>query len=202
MLVASCFSLDGDVLSQWRAYSDDGKGYAIGFRAQDLAQLPVKILKVLYERKEQIDEMKSIIRAIYEAEKTEGEKFGSNFLNTCLSLAFDLAAYKNPAFEEEREVRLVHVLTFEASNNSLRLNDTGGYAFGEEYKGGTVSFRMRDNIPVAFIELDFSNGGRINPIKEVIVGPKNQGLLSAISVYLETIDLGSVEIKKSRASYR
>lgn len=27
--VASCYSLDGDVLSQWRAYADDGKGYAI-----------------------------------------------------------------------------------------------------------------------------------------------------------------------------
>src|SRR6266446_2177088 len=33
LLVAACFSLDGDVLSQWRAYADDGQGYAIGFDA-------------------------------------------------------------------------------------------------------------------------------------------------------------------------
>ena len=26
-----CFSMDGDLLSQWRAYADDGAGFAIGF---------------------------------------------------------------------------------------------------------------------------------------------------------------------------
>ncbi len=30
------FSSDGDVLSQWRAYTDDGKGFAIGFVANYL----------------------------------------------------------------------------------------------------------------------------------------------------------------------
>ena len=28
---ACCFSTDGDLLSQWRAYGNDGRGYAIGF---------------------------------------------------------------------------------------------------------------------------------------------------------------------------
>src|SRR5687768_12796503 len=51
--VASCYSLDGDVLSQWRAYADDGRGYAIGFKAKDLLKLPVRPLKVLYNRDEQ-----------------------------------------------------------------------------------------------------------------------------------------------------
>ncbi|WP_416152053.1 DUF2971 domain-containing protein [Pseudomonas sp. Bout1] len=31
MGLATCFSKAGDVLSQWRAYADDGQGYAIGF---------------------------------------------------------------------------------------------------------------------------------------------------------------------------
>jgi len=30
----SCFSLDSDSLSQWRAYADDGKGVAIGFNEE------------------------------------------------------------------------------------------------------------------------------------------------------------------------
>ena len=29
MLMLACFSLDADVLSQWRAYGDDGRGFAI-----------------------------------------------------------------------------------------------------------------------------------------------------------------------------
>lgn len=61
---------------------------------------------------------------------------------------------------------------------------------------------MRDNIPVAFIEQDFTNGGEINPIKEVIIGPKNDVLATAVSVFLETIGVGSVAVKKSKASYR
>ena len=30
-LYASCFSEDGDLLSQWRAYADNGTGVSIGF---------------------------------------------------------------------------------------------------------------------------------------------------------------------------
>ncbi len=33
-----CFSLDGDDLGQWRAYADNGKGYALGFGGHALEQ--------------------------------------------------------------------------------------------------------------------------------------------------------------------
>lgn len=82
------------------------------------------------------------------------------------------------------------------------LQDAGGYAFGQDCVGGPVSFRMRDNIPVPFIDLDFTNGETINPIREVVVGPKNDVLLSTISIFLETLGIGSVKVKKSKASYR
>lgn len=202
LLVASCYSLDGDVLSQWRAYADDGKGYVIGFSAKNLIELPVRPLKILYEKKKQVEEVKNTIRALYEVEKDEEEKFGSDFRRTCFTLAFDLAGFKNPAFAEEKEVRMVHVLDFEPSNDSMRLKDAGGHSFGKDCEGLPVLFRMRDNIPIAFIEQDFSNSGNINPIKEVIIGPKNDVLPSAISIFLETIGIGSVKIKKSKASYR
>jgi hypothetical protein len=202
LLVASCYSLDGDVLSQWRAYADDGKGYAIGFRAKDLIELPIRPLKVLYNHREQIEELKTIIRVLHKVEESEEIKFGSDFRTACFTLAFDLAAYKNPAFVEEKEVRLVHVLDFEESNNFMRLADAGGHAFGKDCDGVPVLFRMRDNTPIAFIEQDFSNSGSVNPIKEVIIGPKNDVLPTAISIFLETIGVGSVSIKKSTASYR
>lgn len=202
LLVASCYSLDGDVLSQWRAYADDGRGYAIGFSAKDLIKLPIRPLRVLYNQKEQIEETINTVRAIHSVEQSEEVKFGNDFTRTCFNLAFDLAAFKNPAFVEEQEVRLVHVLDFKESNNFMKLIDGGGYAFGKECKGEPVLFRMRDNMPIAYIEQDFSNAEKINPIKEVIIGPKNDVLPTAISIFLETIGIGSVNIKNSKASYR
>jgi len=35
----SCFSEESDLLSQWRGYSDDGKGFSIGFNKSILEQL-------------------------------------------------------------------------------------------------------------------------------------------------------------------
>jgi len=202
LLVASCYSLDGDVLSQWRAYADDGQGYAIGFKAKDLIGLPVRPLRVLYNREEQIKELKALILAIHEVEQAEETKFGSDFKTACGVLSFDLAAYKNPAFVEEREIRLTHLLNFKNSNEFLKLVDAGGQAFGKRSKGTSVLFRMRDNAPVTFIEQDFTNKGKINPIREVIIGPKNNVLPTAISVFLETVGIGSVNVKRSEASYR
>jgi hypothetical protein len=202
LLVASCYSLDGDVLSQWRAYADDGQGYAIGFKAKDLLKLPIRPLKVLYNEKEQIKELKNVVRVIHESEKSEKTKFGRSFGTICNVMSFDLAAYKNPAFVEEKEVRLVHVLNFNKSNNFLRLVDAGGQAFGKKSQGMPIMFRMRDSMPISFIEQDFTNKGRINPIKEVIISPKNNVLPTAISIFLETLGIGSVNIKNSKASYR
>lgn len=56
LLLANCFSTDKDVLSQWRAYADDGKGYVIGFNAKELLQLPIRALQVLYDKEQQIKE--------------------------------------------------------------------------------------------------------------------------------------------------
>lgn len=202
LVVTSCFSLDGDVLSQWRAYADDGQGYAIGFNARDLIQLPTRPLRVLYDEDAQVQEVKKIVTTLHKVEKTADEQYGSDFREICHILAYDLAALKNPAFSEEKEVRLIHLLDFNKSNSSLRLTDAGGYAFGKESEGVSVQFRMKDNVPTPFIELDFTDNGNINPVKQVVMGPRNDALPSAISIFLETTGIGSVDVKKSKASYR
>lgn len=202
LLLASCFSQNGDVLSQWRAYADDGKGYSIGFSANNLIQLPVRPLKVLYDEKQQISETLTLIRAIYQVEKEMGYTFENKFVQACLGLSFDLAAFKNPAFFEEQEVRLVHLLNFEESNNFLKLVDGDGFSFNQEYKGQQVKFRMSQNIPIPFIDIDFSNNGNVNPVHSIIIGPKNDVRTTTISVFLETIGIGNVIVQKSKASYR
>ncbi len=202
LVLASCFSLDGDVLSQWRAYSDDGNGYVLGFSAKDLLRLPVKGLKVEYNEKKQIKEIKAMVKALHEVEESEDEKFGEYFMNASIEIAYDLTSYKNPAFSEEKEVRLVHLVNFIKSNNSLKIVDPGGTAFGKNSAPQEIKFLMSQNAPKTYLDIDFSNGEKNFPIKEVIIGPKNTVLSSAISVYLETLNIKNVEIKRSKASYR
>lgn len=204
ILLASCFSLDGDVLSQWRAYADDGNGFAIGFKATDILKLSIRALSVQYDEKKQINEVKEVIKKIYDIEKSipQKDKYGNDFREICYLLAYDLASYKNPAFSEEKEVRIVHLANFEKSNNSLKIVDHGGTSFGEESKGQEIKFLMSQNAPKTYIDLDFSNKGKVFPIKEVIIGPKNSVLRNAISIYLETLNIGNVIVKNSKASYR
>jgi len=202
LLVACCFSLDGDTLSQWRAYADDGKGYCIGFKARELTQMSVRPLRVCYDKTEQINICNKLIRALHIAESQSDEKYSSSFRTLCHLIRFDLAAFKNPAFIEEKEIRLIHTLDLLPSNKSLKLSDAGGKHFGVEYGGEQVQFRMNDHVPVPFIDMSFiSNDGKCI-IQEVILGPKNESSLTNISVFLETLGLENVNVRRSVASYR
>ncbi len=201
LVLAACFSQDGDVLSQWRAYTNDGKGYSIGFKAKDIFKIAVTPLKVLYNKERQFEEVKDVVQKIYESEGKSENKFGLEFNQYCTQLSFDLVSFKNPAFQEEKEIRVVHLLGLKKSNNSLKLDDPGGKYFGDQ-KIHEIKFRMKESLPVSFIEPDFTNDSQINPIKEIILGPKNDSNPIGISIFLETIGIENVKIKKSEASYR
>lgn len=200
--LASCFSKHGDTLSQWRAYGNDGTGYSIGFNAELLTKLAARPLKILYNNAEQIKEIKTIIKAIHDVEESEGNTRNNDFVEAVTRIAFDLAAFKNPAFSEENEIRLIHLVNFEPSNQSLRILDPGGTSHGNLFPAQPINFFMRDSVPVPYIDIDFTNTGNINPIEEIILGPKNNALPSAVSVYLETLEIPNVKVKRSTASYR
>ncbi len=198
LLLTNCFSTDKDVLSQWRAYADDGKGYVIGFNAKELLQLPIRALQVLYDKEQQIKEATATIDALYQLKQEDSNEFKT----FCNVFGYDLSAFKNPAFIEEKEIRLIHLLDFKKSNDFMKLVDKGGIYFGEDRKGEEIKFRIKQDIPTPYIELDFSNNNKINPIKEVVIGPKNEVMKTAIRIFLETIGIEKVEINKSNASYR
>lgn len=200
--LACCFSRNGDLLSQWRAYARDGIGYAIGFSAKLLAELPARPLEALYDPDQQLKEVKTFVLAMQEVERTTNEPRSKDWFHACASLCFDLGCLKNAAFSEEKEIRLVHLVNFEASNSSLRLTDAGGTSFGKEASVLPVAFHMQDGIPVPHVDIDYSDGGLVTPIREVITGPRNRGLLSGISVFLETAGLPNVRLRHSSAPYR
>ena len=199
--LAACFSTQGDVLSQWRAYADDGTGYCIGFKAKHLTELPARPLQVLYDKQKQEQELAETIRSIHEL-RSKGELSDVEFFEVCATLSCDLAAFKNPAFVEESEVRFLHVVSFSSSNNGLKLEDMGGISYGESADPKLIGFTMRGSTPVPHIDLNFLDPNELYPISEVILGPKNDALPTAVSVFLETVGIGNAIVKKSVASYR
>jgi len=50
----ACLSKDGDVLSQWRAYADDGAGVALGLDTALLKKLSVRFGQVVYAEIDQL----------------------------------------------------------------------------------------------------------------------------------------------------
>ena len=98
-----CFSEDGDMLSQWRGYSDDGKGVAIGFDDSFFQMHPFfECKKVVYREEEHIEAIRKIIheRRYLFFQQTSDRYNLENILEPLYWLG---VFHKNPAFVEEKE---------------------------------------------------------------------------------------------------
>jgi hypothetical protein len=200
LAMISCYSLDADVLSQWRAYADNGRGFAIGF-SPNLMQMPAKKLRVLYDEEAQIQELLGNLKHTFEYEKSIGFKFDDQFQTHWANVGLDLCAYKNPSFKEEKEIRLVHVsaLTPEREIIPLGAVDQDGNRLADPVE---ITFRIRDGLIVPFVALDYSNRGINSPVREVVLGPKNENEESNIELFLKTQGLRDVTIRRSQSTYR
>ncbi len=164
--------------------------------------MPVKPLRVLYEEDAQVKEMVGNLKHTHEVEKSNGFKYGNEFKSHWSQAALDMCAYKNPGFREEMEVRLVHAAGLLREGKSKKIAAMPGTAWGKKFRPGDIQFRVSEEVVVPYIVLDYSNEGTLMPIKEVILGPKNHNLLSNIEVFLNTMGMKEVVIRKSEASYR
>lgn len=120
-----CFSTEADLLSQWRGYANDGKGVAIGFYsksffvAKDLKS--VKFNRITYDMDQVEIELHDYIInklvKIYKETKSKSNcSIYENAINDIISgMVYNAVFYKNPAFKEENEWRLVfiHSATYE-----------------------------------------------------------------------------------------
>lgn len=90
----TCFSADGDRLSQWRGYAA-GKGYALGFKRKTLDELAAsnartaRLLKVEY---------------IHDRVPAVGSKVDDN--GRVVLTSIEQAWFKHPGFDEEQEWRI------------------------------------------------------------------------------------------------
>lgn len=198
----SCFSKNPDLLSQWRTYADDGKGVSIGFDLDKFSTADnLWFREIIYTNDIVEDEGESDIECIAD---TIGTVISENnitdrkmqidvFLNELIPV---LAKYKNPAFREENEVRLIYCedMKFE------KIIDSYG-AFQEKWKEKKLKhdFRTIGNSDITeFVRLEF------NPdfIAEICIGPKcalsENDVLTISKVLLGTEPI----IKVSESSYR
>jgi Protein of unknown function (DUF2971) len=156
------FCTNGDLLSQWRGYGDAGGGYALGFEPRFLFGRPKAerpplrlLLRVIYNREHQERLVAGWGRAVIAGAVSDKDPHFWRFFSEAL------ASFKNPAYAEEGEWRLVQF---------------GRAWFGRETTPWLypVQFRERRGEVVPYADINLSQSkpypGRL-PISEIVYGP-------------------------------
>jgi len=193
------FSKGEDLLSQWRAYANDGFGVAIGFNMDYFKTNElIQTTKVLYDEKEQESEIAKILTPLEKiANDTDFES--SEFKTICSNIISNInnlsARSKNELFKEEQEVRLIH--------SPVIIDDKENERFIFKKNLSDMKFRSVCGNLIPYFELKFDK--KINntpPIVEIIKGPKNKFIDEEVKIFLANNGFYSVKIKDSKSSYR
>ena len=226
----SCFSENGDLLSQWRAYSNNGNGVSLGFSSKyfDIFRNGnlYEFTKVIYDLSTTkkflhsvIDEQfKYIILDCLERNTIESGPFSLEMqlgmlINTIYREGF---IFKNLHFNEENEWRLYRFCTQSNYDDSDGMDDYGYSEMIEgifttnnnvgEFTRKRLKFGSTENDIKCHLEIGFEKI-KSNIIKEIIIGPKckvdpfDLKLFLAEHNYLEDILDESIKIKHSEIPY-
>ncbi|MGL4792540.1 MAG: DUF2971 domain-containing protein [Aeromonas jandaei] len=202
------FSKNGDLLSQWRAYADNGYGVAIGFNKAYFdfkVELPysspckdhtIGITDVIYDESIQDTIIERYINQLKEFDSLESAS--EVVINSASHLARLSYASKNPAFAEENEVRIIHT--------PMVMGVEGDSEIGKTIVHGNISemqHRVSGKRITSFFELDISTeNNHIPPISKIILGPKSKLSKYDIDTLLSLNGFSDAEYRTSIASYR
>jgi len=191
-----CFSESSEILSQWRGYADDAKGFCIGFNAKKLkSALPFCPLKIVYDynkQKELItkklnDVLCHIVNKTPAYESIIGE------------LLFIFAQIKHPSFKEEREIRFVHNIILNEDNSLTDSVKEECKQYRDILNG--IFFRMVNNIPSPYVETSFMLNEKDSPVEEVLIGSKNNSTAFDVQLFLKYCGFNDVQIRRFDSSY-
>jgi len=197
-LYACCFSEAEDLLSQWRAYSNNGKGVAIGFSKKILMNLNVDeygftFKKICYDIIEQEKYIDRMVETIIEATKHKNiyGAYGEVFENKIA----EYGCMKSPAFAEEREWRLCISFTPEC-----RINNEANF---QDFHISPVKVFSRQEKLITYFDLNFSKI-KDELIKNIVIGPNCNVTKAEIEQCLRIygINTDNMKVKYSEASYR
>ena len=210
-MFASCFCMEGDLLTQWRGYGENG-GIAIGFDQRQLRQCCRLMASNLYneeirngtepERMLPHNEMTPLLKKVI-YDDTEKEIIIKIILDLCLeSLDYQnddallewvcseftdiifryMPLFKNSSFFSEQELRYVF---------SAETSKTMRIAAAPLRRTQIIDFRTRNGLILPFIKFKLLDVNcrplRSLPIKKIVIGPclHNEDLLESVKYFLE-----------------
>lgn len=199
ILMVSSFSLLADDRNQWQRYAASGCGFAIGFSANAL-RMPAKPLRVLYDPALQIEEVIGNLRHIYRRQQMLGFPYEDEFQSHCFHLGLDLCAYKDPGFQQENEVRYAHIAGLSAGKQTQIIPLGARGPDGSRLsKPCETLYRIRGDLKVPYVALDWSDQGRVKPVTIVTLGPNSCDNEESIRSYLDSRGLTSARLTRSNA---
>lgn len=204
-----CFSKDGDMLSQWRGYADDARGMSIGFSEPVLSKWAkaraTSLIEIIYDSNAALAELTELIDLLVEyalkgafdspfggilstdAEIEERKARTKTAYNAFFSRALkkitdNLYRFKNPAFKEELEWRLMTPFMADFPGADFLMNPT---------PAGLKPFRS--------FTLDDSAKSMVT---DLVLGPKNITPQIAVEAFLRSNGFLNVDVRRSEATYR
>lgn len=222
-----CFCEEGDVLSQWRGYADNGKGCSLGFSVKELEdycntykgilrfeQVDYKTVKeinvtIVEEALKVLNELRGLRNWIVENlpslhEEKIDKMFRYYFHQMISSVLMSSLKYKNETFKEEQEWRLFF---------SQQIYKYAKWIYGDEeietivYDDmlkvikNRIEFNVTSDDLIPFYPIKFTEIST-NPMKQVIVGPQNKIMEKDFSLYVASNKLNDIDFRYSRISYR
>lgn len=203
----SCLSKSGDSLSQWRAYGDDGQGVAIGFNLSKLnigdafniessslenslyEHRGLSYSEVIYEENKQFLFVEDIISNVLKVTQDV------DLLAFVIPMLKNSIIFKNPAFAEEMEVRLIYTVDIQEEKRAIKNN----------LNGCRKNFYVKRGQIVSFYELDFGYYMDDGVIDSIVLGPKCKMAPDDwdVNLFLEQNNIYMPNgIRISNASYR
>lgn len=211
-----CLSEDGDLLSQWRAYTGNGSGVSIGFARQYVNWL------VDTSRGAAVDAVDLELRQV-EYRSEEHEKLVSPAyaeLRRLLESDDDFPPGTSPHDQESSDPKLVElrgrlaVLTLlKAGMHALDgVFSLKHAAFAEEKEWRLLhTYGLQPTDPCLYRAVDcgiipykacqLRNSGR-SPIAEVVLGPRHTTPVPVVENYLAQHGFDDVKVRRSLAPYR
>ncbi|MFV0593404.1 MAG: DUF2971 domain-containing protein [Draconibacterium sp.] len=216
----TCFSKEGDLLGQWRAYANNGKGLSIGFdlfKFEKSIQQKIYGKHVDYDRESQEETLKELIKQVIKfynkfKEKVNWKEHSYEWL--VASVIFEyldgiIAPYKDNCFKDEKEYRFEYVIDgkinkkgkeewrFRASDNLIVpyiLLETKYQHLKKRYKDNPEELKISESLCLL----------KRLPIKEIIVGPSldYESIKQALTELLIKHNYVEIPIIKSKIPYR
>lgn len=218
-----------DCLSQWRGYADDGRGCCIGFSKDEIKRFcdltnGVLQFQVLYVTEDQINEhivgladkildMLKILQDWIIENMTHNDADPNtegllwyNFDGMIESAFTDSLRFKAQPFSEETEWRIFFAnQAYKKPQWVYKKQERllGPSLFDEtlDFLNNRIDFWWTNNDLIPYCPLRFEEFSSM-PIKEILIGPKNNMRKSDLELFLHKYEYSDIDIDVSRITYR